>query len=311
MDGVRANALRRSIKLEPSKAHLNDPANAEPHARGEIFAAALLWSMLELWVSRIKQLGTFGRNRYNLDMVIDEGVKVADHLLTMVIRALDYCPTVDLEFSDFLAALLTVDREVAPDDSRFNYRDVIVEMFGRFGIEPPGKTTDSSGCWSTFADNDKIIYSKTNFASMLRDKEEVFRFVWENRKILDIDDRADTEVTSVRPSIRQGPDGFMLHETICEYIQVAEMFGAELESVLRIKLPRGMSTRQRVTAYGGGLLVFDQYGRVKYHVKQSLTDSKRQLRRLTYLWETGALEAPPDPRNRFALAHRERAQRGE
>lgn len=311
MDGVRANALRRSVKLEPSKAHLNNPANAEPHARGEIFAAALLWCMLELWVSRIKQLGTFGRNRYNLDMVIDEGVKVADQLLTMVIRALDYCPTVDLEFSDFLAALLTVDREVAPDDSRFNYRDVIVKTFGRYGISPPSATTDSTGCWKTFPDNDKTVYGKTNFASMLRDKEEVFRFVWENRQILDVDDRGYTEVISVRPSIRHGPDGFMLHETICEYVQVAEMFGAELESVLKITLPNGMSTRQRITAFGGGVLVFDQYGRVKYHIKRSLTDSERQLRRLKYLWETGAMETPPDSRSRFAVAHRERAQRGE
>ncbi len=311
MEGVRANALRRSIKLEPSKSHLNDPANAEPHARGEIFAAALLWSMLELWVSRIKQLGTFGRNRYNLDMVIEEGAKVADQLLTMAIRALDYCPTVDLEFSDFLAALLTVDREVAPDDSRFNYRDAIVKTFGRYGIQTPTKTTDASGCWNTFAENDQIIYSRTNFASMLRDKEEVFRFIWENRKILDVDDRGYTEVISVRPSLRHGPDGFMLHETICEYVQVAEMFGAELESVLKIKLPTGMSTRQRVTAYGGGVLVFDQYGRVKYHIKRALTDAERQLRRLKYLWETGAMEAPPDPSNRFAMAHRERALRGE
>ena len=115
----------------------------------------------------------------------------------------------------------------------------------------------------------------------------------------------------MRPSIRHGPDGFMLHETICEYVQVAEMFGAELGSVLKIKLPTGMSTRQRVTAYGGGVLVFDQYGRVKYHIKRALTDAERQLRRLKYLWETGAMEAPPDPRNRFAMAHRERAQRGE
>ncbi|MFZ2295765.1 MAG: hypothetical protein WB542_17515 [Polaromonas sp.] len=308
MDGVRRNALRRSVKLRPSVKYLKDPAYAEPHARGEIFAAVLLWTMLQLWVSRIEKLGTFGRNRYNLDMVIDEGVKVADQLLSIVIRALDYCPPVDLDFSDYVAALLTVDREVAPDDTRFNYRDVIVDTFSRYGIVVPDAETDETGCWHAFPDNEQIVYNKTNFESMLRDKEEVFRFIWENRTILGIDDRGYTEVISVRPSTRFGPDGFMLRETICEYIQIVELFASELPTVLHIERPDGMSTRQRVTAYGGGILVFDQYGRIKYHIVRRLADTLRQSRRLEYLWTTGALDQPRDDGNHFAAVHRERAQ---
>lgn len=308
MDGVRSNALRRSVKLRPSTKYLQDPDCEEPHARGEIFAAILLWSMLYLWVSRIKQLGTFGRNQYNLDMVIEEGVKVAEQLLSMTIRALDYCPPVDLDFSDYVAALLTVDREVAPDDTKFNYRDVIVDTFKKFGIVAPVSVTDKSGCWNTFSDNDQIVYNRTNFESMLRNKEEVFRFIWENRVVLGIDDRGYTEVISVRPSTRYGPDGFMLRETICEYIQTVELFASELPTALHIDRPDGMSTRQRVTAYGGGTLVFDQYGRIKYHIIRRLTDTARQSSRLEYLWKTGALDQPTNDLNRFAAAHRERAQ---
>lgn len=308
MDGVRSNALRRSVKLRPSLKYLKNPDFEEPHARGEIFAAVLLWTMLQLWVSRIKQLGTFGHNRYNLDMVIDEGAKVADQLLSMVIRALDYCPPVDLDFADYVAALLTVDREVAPDDTRFNYRNVIVDTFTKYGIVAPGADTDETGCWNAFPDNDQIVYNKTHFESMLRDKEEVFRFIWENRTVLGIDDRGYTEVISVRPSTRHGPDGFMLRETICEYIQIVELFASELPTVLQVVRPDGMSTRQRLTAYGGGILVFDQYGRIKYHIVRRLTDTVRQSRRLEYLWTTGALDQPIGNRNRFASAHRDRAQ---
>ena len=55
---------------------------------------------------------------------------------------------------------------------------------------------------------------------MLRDREEVFRFIWENRLELKIRDDSYIEVQSVRPCIRIGPDGFVLHETVAEYIQI-------------------------------------------------------------------------------------------
>lgn len=307
MDGLRANALRRSISIEPNPELLNDSEYEEPHSRGEILAAAMMRSFLELWLARVKQLGTFGRGLYNLDAVVSEGSKVADHLLTIAIRALDYCPSVDLEFGDYLAALLTVDAEVAPDDSRFSYRDVIFKTFKAYGINPPNGKTDAKGCWLPFGRNNDIQYHKTNFESMLKDTEEVFRFVWENRKVLNVDSRGYTQVISVRPSVRQGPDGFILRETVCEYVQIAEMFGAEVKSVLNIERPEGMSSRQRLTAYGGAVLVFDQYGRIKYHIERPLNDTARQAKRLDYLWRNGYLDQHDDHRNQFAELHRTRA----
>lgn len=307
MDGLRANALRRSISIEPNPELLNESEYEEPHSRGEILAAAMLRSFLELWLARVKQLGTFGRGLYNLDAVVSEGSKVADHLLTIAIRALDYCPSVDLEFGDYLAALLTVDAEVAPDDSRFSYRDVILKTFKAYGINTPTGTTDAKGCWLPFGRNNDIQYHKTNFESMLRDTEEVFRFVWENRNSLNVDSRGYTQVISVRPSVRQGPDGFILRETVCEYIQIAEMFGAEVKSVLKIERPEGMSSKQRLTAYGGAVLVFDQYGRIKYHIERPLGDSARQAKRLDYLWRNGYLDQQQLQSNQFAELHRARA----
>jgi hypothetical protein len=308
LEGYRANALRRSVSLEPSTRYLASREYEEPHDRGEVLAGAILRSFLELWAARIGQLGTFGRGLYNLASVVEEGAKVADHLLTIVIRAMDYAPSVDLEYSDYLAALLTVDAEVVPDDSRFSYRDVILRTFRSYGIRPPANA-DTGGCWRPFARNGEIQFHKTHFESMLRDPEEVFRFIWENRKVLNVDPRGYTQVISVRPSIRQGPDGFTLRETVCEYIQVAELFAAELESVLKIERPAGMGSQQRVTAYGGAVLVFDQYGSIKYHIEQPLADAARQSKRLDYLWRTGALEQPARARNPFSDLHRTRAMR--
>ncbi|MDD0977447.1 hypothetical protein [Pseudomonas fontis] len=309
LSGLRANPLRRSVQLAPSKDYLNSPDYTEPHTRGELFAAAMLRSMLELWVVRRKALGTFGDNLYNLDAVIDEGAKAADQLLTIAIRALDYAPPLDLEFGDYLAALLTVDAEVAPDDSRFAYRQIIRATFDAYGIIPPPQRTDPDGCWLMFADNDRVQYRNTHFDSMLRDAEEVFRFLWENREVLNIDSRAYTEVVSVRPSLRVGPDGFLLRETVCEYISRANIFGSEVTAVCKMERPSWMKTTAALTVYGAGTLIFDQYGRIKYHIQRPLDDAQWQTRRLTYL-------LGPDPAHNFgatgdarhfAALHRARA----
>lgn len=110
----------------------------------------------------------------------------------------------------------------------------------------------------------------------------------------------------MRPSVRQAPDGFFLKETICEYVQVLNLYAAELKAVLGIDRPDGMPTTQRVTAYGGGTLVFDQYGRIKYHISKSFRDPSMQLARLQYLWDHDLLENPRSARHRFANLHRSR-----
>ena len=45
-----------------------------------------------------------------------EAPVAAGHVLNMCIRALDYCPPVDITFGDYLRALVTADRDLVPDD---------------------------------------------------------------------------------------------------------------------------------------------------------------------------------------------------
>ena len=73
----------------------------------------------------------------------------AGHVLNMCIRALDYCPPVDLTFGDYLRALITADRDLVPDDDR-GYRIAVIEAFRRRGIYPRGVRSLSaeSLCWA-------------------------------------------------------------------------------------------------------------------------------------------------------------------
>jgi hypothetical protein len=316
--GIDKDALRHSVDLKPGTDYLNQSEFQEAHRRGEVLVAAVMRTFLTLWTRRIATLGTFEGKSYNLDRVIEDGAKLADQLLTMVIRAIDYCPPIDVDFSDFLSALLTADTEVVPDDSRFNYRGILRETFASYGISPASEALPS-GCWPPFDANKPITYARTNFDSMLRDRDEVFRFLWDNwgSLIWDddnqpfVDDRGRTsrdrdytiEVDSVRPSLRTGPDGFFVHESICTYRLSARIFGSEILKMLDVKLAKADIPRRAIDVVGGGVIIFDQYGRIKYHVAHRLRDRERQGRRIATQLAAPPRETSFDRRNRFAAMH--------
>lgn len=292
--------LRRSILREPEDFAAD---NMEEHERGELIVAVVMRAFVSLWAARIGALGTFD-DRYNLSMVVEEGAKVARQLLNMCIRGLDYCPPTDLEFSQFLCAVLTADREIAPDDTRFCYRQALRDAATAYRIETSECDSDSDGCWNLFEPDQPLSYMHSNYAAMTRSKDELFRFLWENRKALHIDERAYTEVLSIETAQRAGPDGIALTETICQYYQRADLFASESEWTLGCKRPAGMSTKERITAFGGGVLVLDQYGQVKYHIANPLNSPDRQQRRTAHLAEVGGLDGRAKPsRMRFAVTH--------
>ncbi|MBV9879960.1 MAG: hypothetical protein JO180_05655, partial [Gemmatirosa sp.] len=52
------------------------------------------------------------------------------------IRAIDYCPPVDLRFGEFLRAVITADVDLVPSDP-WGYREAWIDAFARHGIYPP------------------------------------------------------------------------------------------------------------------------------------------------------------------------------
>jgi hypothetical protein len=306
---VRGDALRRSVVLAPGKPYMSMSEFEEPHRRGELLVAAVLNAFLDIWLARLAKIGPIRRGKKDRSIVRDEGARVAGHLLTMSIRALDYCPPTDLTFSDYLSALLTIDREVVPDDDAYGYRKWLLKNFNDYDIQQAGET-DVDGTWKRC--DVELIYSRNHYDSMLRDREEVFRFVWENRKTLKIDKDSYIEVQSVRPSIRVGPDGFVLHETVAEYIQILTLQADELKRKLGIIPPKQIDPQRRVRIFGGGALIFDEYGQLKYQIANRIENTKWQQARLDYLAKTGFFDEPPPPpppsgqRSPFAQLHRMR-----
>lgn len=305
MSAMRGDALRRSAALTPSTEYMDDPEFLAPHRRGEILVAAVMNAFLEVWVKRLKDLGEVSPRGLNRDRVVEEGAEIADSLLTMAIRALDYAPPVDLQFCDYLSALLTADREIRPDDSKYEFRATLLKSFESYKMPPTSKGDDDErGVWKQAGS--RMTYERTHFESMQRDPNEVFRFVWENRKELELYEDAYTRVLSVRPCLRIGPDGFALKETVAEYIQMIKLQASELRP-LGISVPKGMPADTELTIYGGGALIFDEYGLLKFHINNRIRDPERQNKRLQYLWDHGHIQRGSSLYRRISHLHRLRA----
>lgn len=306
----RKDALRRSVALTPEYVREHLEEFDEPHRRGEILVATMMNAFLNIWLKRIGQLGTLDGNAVHLGRVIEDGATAASHLLTMAIRALDFTPPTDLLFGDYLSALLTADYEIQPDEAPFYYRKILVKSFDSYGIRPTSGRDD--GLWMGPREQaqeehagkrpaQNIEYQWTHFESMQHDRDEVFRFMWQNRVALDIYPDAYTRVLSVRPCTRVSSDGFTLHETVAEYLQIITVRASELPGLKWyfskkwkgpevFAAPKGMSPETEIILYGGGALIFDEYCHLKYHISNKVLNAQRQKSRLQYLWDTGFYE---------------------
>src|SRR5262249_59507948 len=140
-----------------------------------------------------------------------------------------------------------------------------------YGFDQAGEM-DAEGKWKR--GEEELIYSRSHYDSMLHEPQEVFRFIWENRKMLKIDPDSYIEVQSVRAAVRIGPDGFVLHETVAEYIQILTLQANELKKKLGLVPPKGIDPTRRIRIFGGGALVFDEYGQLKYQIANRLENTK-------------------------------------
>lgn len=302
-----ATALRRSVAMVPSKRWLKNPEYEEPHRRGEILVAAVMHAFLSVWVARIGGLGPVARGRYDGQRVVEEGVTAAQHLLTMCIRALDYAPSTDLQYVDYLSALLTADKETVPDDTKYRYREVIRKSFDAWGIQPVSQPR-RDGCWEPLGV--RVSYRNLRFEALRRNADEAFRFLWENFKALKLARDAYTEVQAVRPIARVAPDGLIVHETVVDYQQILTVRGHEL-GALGLERPFELPTSREVRLYGGGVLVFDEFGRLKYSIGNNVLNTRRQQARLDYLAREGFFEYASEAafsRGFFARLHLARAR---
>jgi hypothetical protein len=250
-------ALRSAIGRVDPKTGRPDPTEyarlTEPHARGSILVAAVFDAFVAIYKARVAALlrvatggsGVLPRGELHPDLVnllAAQAGKTASHLLSMCIRALDYCPPVDLTFGEYLRAIVTADVDLVPDDD-LNYRVAFIEAFRHRGIYPRDvrALSEETLLWAPppapgpimamFPPLDELLKRMPDW-DMSADRAEVFLKLkafryWLNRQFmrrrtagafqqLGLDARlwkdaggevGPIEVHSARPARRIGPDG--------------------------------------------------------------------------------------------------------
>jgi len=118
----------------------------EPHARGAILVAAVFDAFLAIYERRtadLLRLATRGTGMLEpgaihpdlVNRLAAEAAKSAQHVLMMCVRALDYCPPVDITFGEYLRALITADVDLVEDDD-LGYRPAFIQAFRRRALYP-------------------------------------------------------------------------------------------------------------------------------------------------------------------------------
>ncbi|MCA1647522.1 MAG: S8 family serine peptidase [Chloroflexi bacterium] len=260
-------ALDSDRKWHPAAPSLTDYQQAtEAHARGSVLVAAVFDAFLQIYRSRSADLvrlatggsGVLPAGAISVDLanrLAQEASKAATHVLGICIRALDYCPPVDITFGEYLRALITADRDLVREDTH-SYRVAFVTAFRARGIYPSDVKTLSveSLVWESppvplstiktvldrlLLDWDLMADRQTAFEASRSNARKVHQWLMDPVEVSQEDltilglfrqpgpmtigtvtgELQPIEVHSVRPARRIGPDGQLLSDVVVEITQ--------------------------------------------------------------------------------------------
>jgi hypothetical protein len=313
---------------DPMKIH----RTIEPHARGAILVAAVFdaFIMAYNWkVASLLRVATGGTGILPagalhpdlVDLLSKEAAKTASHVLQICIRALDYCPPVDIRFGDYLRALITADYDLVTDD-RHNYRLAFIQAFRQRGIYPRDvrnmsvdsllwEPPDDTGAFRELFTADFLDELIPDWKLATQNRREIFNQNTRNQAKLHarlkknpraaaatkikLDDKAEMtfyrnnpagppnfQVYSVRPARRIGPDGQTTTDLVVEIIQ--SRYGY-LNRKDQEEADRGNTTKEADFILRGGctLLIDPHTSAVRYCIYKRMDSENRLMRMRDYL----------------------------
>jgi hypothetical protein len=139
--------LRSALDVPPDSNALQTRIY-DVHFRGSILVAAVFDAYFSVYIKRtsdlfrIYRVGGYGTNQQLDDLpaplarlLAEQAANTASEFFQLCVRALDYCPPVDITFGDFLRALITANVDLKADDG-FMVRDALMQAFRVRGIYP-------------------------------------------------------------------------------------------------------------------------------------------------------------------------------
>lgn len=310
-------ALRSALGTPPNPrllAHV-----FEPHDRGAILVAAVFDAFFSVYINRTRDLirlaypdgRTIVPNFLPSDLanrLAEEAAKTANHIQNMCLRALDYCPPVDITFGDYLRALVTADRDAMVEDD-VGYRAALINAFRARGIRPEGSISYSEemlswqpyqGVAQTEANPDfKRLWSDLNRFEDEPDREneeQLYQRLWGKaatfRLAIGLSGNFDVQARSLNPLHRVRPDGSLQRQIVAELLQKREA----------VEIDPGNPAAGTFTFRGGTTLIINRQGEVRFSISKPIEGPagearlERQRMYLRHLSDSFAL-APYMPFN--------------
>ncbi|MGE5723514.1 MAG: hypothetical protein ACM3YM_13750, partial [Sphingomonadales bacterium] len=235
-----------------------------------------------------------------IDALAHVAARLASQFLGMCIRAIDYCPPVDIDFGEYLRALITADRDLVPDDP-YAYREALIHAFRRRRIYPagvPSLTEDAllwrpplidvrerrlgfgslrfSGDPGRPANVQELRRQATLVGEMVCRPENMTEFglAATGDPALEGDEVDRPVVESVRTSRRVGPDGQLTFDLVVEISQ-------------RRAVPGG-GGYPAFDFYGGATIILGSRGEVRLVISKSVKNKERLLSEREYAASAGA-----------------------
>ncbi len=323
INGPGGGALRRALargegpdsEIGPEgRYHANKPR--EEHDRGSILVAAVFEAFLRIYqrhTATLFRVINAGRPRAASDLSAESvqllatsAQKVAERFLRICIRAVDYCPPIDVQFGSFLRAVITADIDAVPEDP-LGYRDAFIKAFRRRDIairhvrdlsedslqwRPPDlaqtRIPDLAFGRLRFTDNG---LNQPTRAEIERRATALGNFiVGDPSRLRSFGLRApggpyqEITIQSIRFAHRTGPDGIPRNELVCEVTQARRARGN--------------------TFVGGATVIVGVDGNIRYLIRRRVDDVRRRREELRHAGAAGA--APLD----FRRIHRARRKSG-
>jgi hypothetical protein len=300
----RNGALRAAIDTDALRRY--DP-EMEPHELGSVLVAAVFDAFLVVYrrkTARYVRLATAGSGVLGagelppdlLDVLADKISALASQFQALLIRAVDYCPPVDIRFGEFLRALITADRDLVPDDP-WAYREALIDAFMRRGIQPRGvyNLSEQALLWrAPLRDHPpltRLSFGELRFQgdpACPASAEELLRQAGVLGEYVARPELADEfglvapdtpgfapgdigvpAVMSIRTARRIGPDGQIVFDLVAEVVQMCRV------------VPAGGGAAYPV--HGGCTVILGPDGTLRYVVSKSVLGAGRMARRAQFL----------------------------
>ena len=239
----KQRALRSALGTKPNSDDIKKIS--EPHARGSILVAAVFDAYFSMYLKRTADLWRIFRagggsdNPTDIptalaDRLCDEATRLAELFFQICVRALDYCPPVDITFGGYLRAIVTADSDLHPIDDG-GFRDAIMQSFRLRGILPEGAGyfSESAVTWPRAGSLGLPPIVGLDFGDsngLTRPQKELDRKVLqayvddpENRRKLGFDLGLPVSIPSFHPVFRINTDGSLRTDMIVEMVQMREV----------------------------------------------------------------------------------------